>query len=89
MSKRKTTLKKQNLNRHLIIKTLREGIHIKNVVDKKGNLVALNFMKHYLYKAPFANQEYNREMARFIRSNIDRQKQINKQKIEVENSGRT
>lgn len=86
MSKRKKALKNNVKNRHLIIKALRENNHIQHIVDKKGNIIALNMMKHYLYQMPYANKEYNREMVRFIKTNMDRQRQI-QQKEEVKDNG--
>lgn len=65
----KRALKRKDPNRHMIIKLLKKENFIKNVIDKRGNPVALNLMKHFLNKEPYTNQEYNREMLRFIQSN--------------------
>jgi len=69
MGKRKKALKKKCPERHKIIKILREGNYIKEIIDENGKPICLNLMKHLLYQRPYAKGEYNREVLRFAKGN--------------------
>lgn len=61
---RKVALKKQNPDRHRIIKMLRESPEIKEIMTRNGKEVVLNVKKHYLFKKAYKNEEYNKEIFR-------------------------
>ena len=63
--KRKKALKKLYPNRHQIIKSLREGNHLKEVTNSRGKITTLNIMKHLLYQKPYKHHELVSEMNRF------------------------
>jgi len=64
---RKIALKKLNPDRHKIIKSLREKNTLVEIITRGGKEVVLNPYKHFLYKKPYKNQEYQKELWRFMR----------------------
>lgn len=69
--KRKTALKKANPERHLAFKLLREEDNpLTEIITRSGKSVVLNLPKHFLFKVPYINEEYNKEIYRKYKENL-------------------
>ena len=65
---RKIALCKKYGKRDGIFKMLRQPGTISTELDRKGNLVCLNYIKHLAYKGPYKNLEYQSMLVRAMRS---------------------
>lgn len=74
---RKKTLKKLQPNRNKIFKFLRTKDHLIEIMSRKGTSIYLNLMKHLLLNKPYKNIDYNKELLRFAKHNMNIQKQTN------------
>lgn len=67
---KKKALKKLIPNRHKILLALRKENNIKQIVTRRGHLVCLNPMKRMMFNKPYVNEEYKKEVARYMKQNM-------------------
>jgi hypothetical protein len=82
---RKKAIKKMYPHRGQAFKILRKRNYIRELVDRSGHIVALNFTKHLLLGKPYIHEEYQAELARFMQTAINRQEQEEKAREEAKN----